>query len=1089
MGEDHPANRSSERLLAILGDLGAEVMKADDLEAVLRGAVERLLGILPVNGVGAVVDGPWLGEKPLVVVSGRLSEATALEAHRASDPEEHPGVASSTSSGGEEQFLWVVPLRTEAGILGSLVLALPDPMDEADPSVQLAAAVAGVVATGLHLRFGAGQVPGSTGTRRLVLDTMSDPSLLLDSGGNILDVSTPVARILHREHDELVGTNLLELMDPDDREIVAGLLAGHGAVDETFEVPFGIVTPRGGRRRFHLHARWTRGEVWLGVLRDYTRHAARDRSRRVLLDHVPRIAVARTPEELWEQLWVALNELLPNAHGIRVYRGLQAALRMVWASDLPPGDQDLVFTLRGWGARFISMLGESVEMNAAVEAFGRSAEEVRGRIMRFFAGRGNPIILDDPDRQLAAFLSREELEKLQKYRNFEGERFGEILCPVIVDGNLDLLVVILGKTGKPVFTWDEAADAWQLVNLAREVAVRLEAAATIEGHYAMVRSFRNAMRRVSVVTSVDELFEAVGHAALDSTGASGMGVVARMNGGEAELELVWGLGLREPIPQRLVAVVDALERRRVFTSEPVFFPSVGADELLAELAVDLPGVEGMAVAPLIVRGGFLGAMVLVWAAPQRFPPEERVQMEFLAGELGLALSNHLLYRAAEGSRTELKRIVEAVDEGILSLDGGGRVRFLNGRAAELLGIRETNPEDRPLLDLVDPDVGEELLPMLAEILKGRSLAGRTIRRGQRLIQVRVWIDPGEQEGGWTCVLTLGEMTAEEERRLRMEEFLLHTEDGILQLGMDGRVLDANPAALRFLRALGQEDAGDGFRWLPWDEGSLGRLQQGEPVWIPGDRILGSGMRLHWEAEIVPFSGTREPSVLVRIHDQSVERTLERLRDDLAEARRVAGRLSRVVERLREAGTSQEDLATAVMMHCSLAGDAADQSGREGRALGAIRRATANAAEAMGSFRRLLGELEEEIEHLVDVLPQRSGEERGEAWILSDRPQRRNALTARLRMLGWMPRSLSPAELEEHLQRGKPHLVVIDVASLTRAVELYGVLRELLPEVGILMVLAMGGGLQGGALSEDSRVRVVDAIPDDADLDELLDGLV
>ena len=1083
MSEDHGSIRSSERLLAVLSDLGTEVMRADDLEAVLRGVVARLQDILPVEGVGAVVEGVWIPDSPLVAVAGDLDAETVLGAHRTSLDDESSGEYSAVTLDGGPT-LRVLHLKGQAGRLGSLVLGVREAVAEADPSVQLAGAVAGVLATGLYLRFGVTRIPGSTRARRLLLDTMPDPALLLDARGSILEVSTPVTRIFHREHDDLVGTNLLEVVDPDDAKVLSELLAASGASGETFEVPIAFVTPRGGRRRFHLHARWARGGPWLAVLRDYTRHAARDRSRRVLLDHMPRIAVVRTAEELWEQLWEALQELLPASRGIRVYRGSHAALRMVWASDMPPGEQDLVFTLKGWGARFIHMLNESGEMETAAAAFGRTTEEVRGRIMRFFSGRGNPLILDDPDRQLAAFLSSEELDKLRKSRGGGGERFSEILCPVIVEGNLDLLVVILGRPGAPGFSWDEAADAWQLVNLAREVTVRLEASATIEGHYARVRSFRSAMRRVSVATRSEELFEAVGHAALDGTGASGMGVVARL-GEEVELGLAWSRGLSEPVRDRVVALVEALEARRVFASEPVLFPSVGADELLAELEVDLSGVEALAVAPLTVRGRLLGAMVLTWPAPRRFPADERAQLEFLAGELALALSNHQLYAAAEESRAELNRIVEAVDEGILSLDRAGKVRFLSGRAAELLGVKDPNPEGKPLMDVVDPEVGRELLSMLSEILQGTGVPGRTIRFGKRLIEIRVWLDPAPEGRGWVCVWTLAEVTGAEERRLLLEEFLRHTGEAVAQLALDGRVLWSNPAAERFLRFLGMDDGTGAFRWLPWDEAALGKLEAGQPVWLAGSRVLPSGVALHWEAEILPLGGGDDFSVLVRVHDVTAERALETLHGELSEARKVAARLREMIVELREVGTSQEDLATAVMMHCGLAGDGDGGSTRAGRALDAIRQATANAAEAMGAFRRLLGTLDEEVERLVEVLPRGAAGNRGEVWILGDRPQRRSAIAAHMRVLGWTPRVMSPGELGDDQP---PDLAVIDVASINKAVDLYGTLRERSQDLGILMILAMGGGLEGGALSQDARVRVVESIPDESGFRELLKDL-
>ena len=251
-------------------------------------------------------------------------------------------------------------MTSERGSAGALVLLFHEDVEHRDPRIQMAAAVAGLMTASLVLRRDVSELAGATGRTRRMLDGMPDPAVILDSGGRVCDLSATLAGLLGRQRDDLLGEHIDALIGAGE---AGGLARSLAAVDEdAFERPVTAVRRDGTHGRFDLRARRMGNGRWLAVLHDHTRYAARDRSRRIMLDHIPQIAAAMTEDDLWERVLDAAREMEPEIEALRVYRGDRATLRLLWASDVDPAAFSL--TLRGWGPRFVEVLQDPEQSQA-----------------------------------------------------------------------------------------------------------------------------------------------------------------------------------------------------------------------------------------------------------------------------------------------------------------------------------------------------------------------------------------------------------------------------------------------------------------------------------------------------------------------------------------------------------------------------------------------------------------------------------------------------------------------------------------------------------------------------------------------------
>jgi len=830
--------------------------------------------------------------------------------------------------------------------------------------------------------------------------------------------------------------------------------------------------------------------VELTALHGGSGRASLEGRRKILFEAAPKIVSAGDGTELWHRVWEAIQELLPGAVAFRVYRGEDAAIRLAWASDLPPGTS-LALTIRGWASQVMERMEDPGQMEALVEQFGAQTPGIRDRLRRSFSGRGNPLLLDDPERQLRSFVTDEELEVVRKSRPWDASPGQEIICPIVVDGRASLTALLYARPGEHPFTWEDAEDVWQLVLLAHEVMGRQELAALVSQHRVLAHLYLKTLLGVARAGDLDSLYAEIGEGFLRSVGANGIAVLSGREGERIE----WSCGLEGGTWQRLREVVKQILRGAEAGPEPVFVACIGGEEISGDFGAALEGIEAMAVAPAHLGGMRCFALVLTWPHPRVFTMAERGLLEFLGVGVALAFSQLDLVRNVASLRNRTRRIADVVGQGLLELDSSGRVRFVNPLAVRLLGISDIEARHKALLQVVAPPLQKRLAPVLDQVLRGREVSPFTLSLGNQRLLIRIVSEDRDEWLGDGPVSTwsITEESETEQRRFRLERLFSSSSEMIVDLAPDGTVLKANPAARRFLEQIGavrnQPDEKDPvFRavWRVLGREDLKALREGATVHKSGELRRPAALPLTWEAEFQLFDIGGAQKILGIVHDRTerqalnrARETLRRIGDALVGLQESIGRLSGIVGR-------GHDLATAVMVQSAAAkgeggGDALSA------AIGAMSQSAEKLAREAPEDRRIVVDIEAKLSALREALLGVVGLAGRSAWVITDRTWRAGPLVQELERVGWSCRAVLPNDPLTQSGLPEPRIVVLDVGSLTTAVNLYGRIRNAHPAAGILLAAPLGGAAAGD-LSEDPRLRIVDAVPAGQELQELLDEL-
>ncbi|HLM56701.1 MAG TPA: ATP-binding protein [Pyrinomonadaceae bacterium] len=114
------------------------------------------------------------------------------------------------------------------------------------------------------------------------------------------------------------------------------------------------------------------------------------------------------------------------------------------------------------------------------------------------------------------------------------------------------------------------------------------------------------------------------------------------------------------------------------------------------LAGDLPasefplhsaeGVRDLLLVPLVARGEGLGVLAVGYRAPHRLNPEDRRQLEGLAGMAALALDNARLLETLGTAKRVWEQTFDAIPDGIIVHDDRLMVARCNMAAAEAMGL-------------------------------------------------------------------------------------------------------------------------------------------------------------------------------------------------------------------------------------------------------------------------------------------------------------------------------------------------------------------------------------------------------------------
>jgi PAS domain S-box-containing protein len=129
--------------------------------------------------------------------------------------------------------------------------------------------------------------------------------------------------------------------------------------------------------------------------------------------------------------------------------------------------------------------------------------------------------------------------------------------------------------------------------------------------------------------------------------------------------------------------------------------------------------------PILRRDDVYGVLVAYFFAPHDFTPDEVRLLSTLAAQAAIAVDNAILFEEARTQQTRLSQIFASTSDGIMLVDGDGRIAAANAQLGELLRT-DAVAMGRPLADLFThvPARAADDLRQLVDALPGLEPSGR-----------------------------------------------------------------------------------------------------------------------------------------------------------------------------------------------------------------------------------------------------------------------------------------------------------------------------------------------------------------------------
>lgn len=449
-------------------------------------------------------------------------------------------------------------------------------------------------------------------------------------------------------------------------------------------------------------------------------------------------------------------------------------------------------------------------------------------------------------------------------------------------------------------------------------------------------ALRDVLSALSGAISLRDVAELVTRTAVETTHAFG-GYVERISksesDGEVEVEVVAVAGRGVPSVGHKAPFPGSLTEAVIQSGEPEIVTEVGAiGESMAPYLQEICRRCTGLVVPLSSEGRILGALVLLRSAGQE--PFDREGVEF-ARALGDAASS-VLWRVLILEQVERDQVVktallESVGEGIVGLDGEGRVTFVNRAALDILGYDRADLLGRVIHDLVHhahPDgrpYPRTECPIL-QVLRSRSgvrVDGEVFwRKDGTPVPVAYSAHPifeGSRVRG--VALAFSDVTESREAERRLEEseeryrsLFIHNPDAAYSMDLDGRFTSANPAMERLTGLPANRLVGRSYHELfaPEERGRVDahvrRAFEGDPQRFETKLLRPDGRRIAISVTAVPIIVRGQVVGLYGIVEDITERKrAEEEREELIrraqEAQEEAERRAREEAALRRAAAA------------------------------------------------------------------------------------------------------------------------------------------------------------------------------------------
>ncbi|HET8629207.1 MAG TPA: ATP-binding protein, partial [Thermomicrobiales bacterium] len=115
-----------------------------------------------------------------------------------------------------------------------------------------------------------------------------------------------------------------------------------------------------------------------------------------------------------------------------------------------------------------------------------------------------------------------------------------------------------------------------------------------------------------------------------------------------------------------------------------FIPDLVADPA-TEPDLFARGLRAAAILPLAAQDTTVGLLYACCRPPHTFTRRECAILRALAAPTAVALRNARRYAEATGATADLRALLAGLEQGVLMTDRAGRIRFVNGRFADLFG--------------------------------------------------------------------------------------------------------------------------------------------------------------------------------------------------------------------------------------------------------------------------------------------------------------------------------------------------------------------------------------------------------------------
>jgi PAS domain S-box-containing protein len=132
-------------------------------------------------------------------------------------------------------------------------------------------------------------------------------------------------------------------------------------------------------------------------------------------------------------------------------------------------------------------------------------------------------------------------------------------------------------------------------------------------------------------------------------------------------------------------------------AQSVLLNDATQDPAFAALAIEQ--VRHLLIVPLLAGGQVRGSVILRRKLGESFTLDDLRLVEALAAQVALTLHNARLNAESSGATTDLRTVLESIQQGVIMTDPAGRIRFANQRVGAMIGTDIQANLGAHLLDL------------------------------------------------------------------------------------------------------------------------------------------------------------------------------------------------------------------------------------------------------------------------------------------------------------------------------------------------------------------------------------------------------